>query len=65
MDNGWNAWLNARRGEMIEDLSELVAIPSVSEDRQNTEKALQYALALGEKIGFRTQSVLGGEVGII
>ncbi|MCR5182716.1 MAG: Sapep family Mn(2+)-dependent dipeptidase [Clostridia bacterium] len=51
--------------EMLEDLSEFVAIPSVSSDHENVVKALRHVLALADKYGFNTQSVLDEQVGII
>ena len=51
--------------EMLDDLSEFVAIPSVSSDHENVVKALRFILALAEKYGFKAWSVLDEQVGII
>ncbi|MBR6473546.1 MAG: Sapep family Mn(2+)-dependent dipeptidase [Firmicutes bacterium] len=50
---------------MHEDLQELVAIPSVSDDIENVKKALEATLDLARKYGFEARSVLNDQVGII
>ena len=58
-------YINQHRSEMLKDLADFVAIPSVSEDIAEVRKALSFALQLGEKLGFRTENCLDGQVGII
>ena len=50
---------------ILSRLEELVAIPSVSDDREAVDRALDYMLDLGASMGFRTRAVCGHEVGII
>lgn len=50
---------------ILSHLEELVAIPSVSDDREAVDLALDYMLDLGASMGFRTRAVCGHEVGII
>lgn len=58
-------YLDENREEIIEKLSELVAIPSVSENEAEVKKALQYVLSLGGELGFESHNLLDGRVGTI
>jgi len=51
--------------EMIEALKGLIAIPSVTERREEVKKALEHVLELGKREDFQTTSLLGDEVGLI
>lgn len=51
--------------EMLDDLSEFIAIPSVSSDHENVVKALRHILDLGRKYGFESSNLLGDQVGTI
>ncbi len=51
--------------DMIFDLSSLIEIPSVTEDRPEVLRALNYSLDCGERLGFDSKTYLGGEVGVI
>ncbi len=58
-------YLDENKKEIIGKLSELVAIPSVSENEAEVKKALQYVLNLGRELGFESDSLLDGRVGTI
>jgi|LSQX01.1.fsa_nt_gb succinyl-diaminopimelate desuccinylase len=59
------AFLEAQEENMIADLKEFVRIPSISTDLAEVRRALDYALSLGEKMGFSSRAVLDGQAGII
>lgn len=59
------SFLDANRPEMLAQLCQFVGIPSVSGDRENVQKALAFALDLGAAMGFHTESLLDGQVGVI
>lgn len=50
---------------ILENLSELVGIPSVSSDREQVKKALNYVLELGKEMGFKTGAFSDGRVGVV
>lgn len=50
---------------IISDLKGFVDIPSVSSDKENVDKALDYALQLARNMGFEAKSVLNHQVGVI
>lgn len=50
---------------IIEDLKGFMAIPSVSDNKAEVDKALDYAMALGERMGFQTRTVCDHQVGLI
>lgn len=58
-------WMAAHRQEMIEDLAGYVAIPSISADKEKVNAALTYILTLARKMGFRAESLLDGQIGLI
>lgn len=58
-------YLDTNREQMIKDLGDFVAIPSVSEDLTSVRKALDYILELGENMGFKSINCLDGQVGVI
>ncbi|MGN0732591.1 MAG: Sapep family Mn(2+)-dependent dipeptidase [Emergencia sp.] len=58
-------YLDINKEQMIKDLGDFVAIPSVSEDLPNVRKALDYILELGERMGFKSINCLDGQVGVI
>ena len=59
------AFLEANEENMIADLKEFVRIPSISTDLEQVRRALDYALSLGERMGFSSRAVLDGQVGVI
>ncbi|MBR3785172.1 MAG: Sapep family Mn(2+)-dependent dipeptidase [Firmicutes bacterium] len=60
-----NAYLEDHKEEILHVLSDFVAIPSVSSDKEKVKEALEFALALGDQMGFRTENCLDGQVGVI
>lgn len=58
-------YLEEKRDEIINVLSNFIAIPSVSDDEQNVRAALHFAIDMGTKLGFDSKSVLNDSVGII
>ena len=51
--------------KMHEDLQDFVAIPSVSEDREKVKEALRFILDLAGGYGFKAESFLDEQVGVI
>ncbi len=58
-------YVDDHKDDMIRDLADFVAIPSVSDDKEKVREALEYALKLGESMGFRVENCLDGQVGVI
>ena len=50
---------------ILKDLSGLIGIPSVSDDRKQVKKALDYVIELGKNMGFETGIFSHGRVGVI
>lgn len=57
--------IESYKDEMIKETSALVEIPSVTDNRLEVEHALKYALNLGERLGFKSSSMVNDEVGTI
>ena len=63
----FDEFINDKKDEMIENLQKLIQIPSVYEESknpkmpfgENANKALEYMLELGKKLGFRTKNIDG------
>ena len=51
--------------DMQADLAALMSVPSISEDIEETKRALAQTLAIAERMGFDVRSVLDGTVGIV
>lgn len=58
-------YIDNNKEQMIRELGEFVAIPSVSEDLPEVNRALDYILALGKGMGLTAISRLNGQVGVI
>lgn len=58
-------YIDEHEREIISDLKGLVDIPSISADKVNVGRALDYVLALAERMGFEAVSVLDHQVGLI
>ena len=62
-----NNYIDSKKDEIIEEVSNLVRIPSVYEDSkditkpfgENSAKALEYFLELGKRLGFKTKNIDG------
>lgn len=50
---------------LLSDVGGLIRIPSVSSDHEQVKCALDYLLDVGKRLGFHTESLLDGQVGII
>lgn len=63
----FSKYIDNKKEEMIENLQKLIQIPSVYEESsnpkkpfgENANKALEYMLDLGKKMGFRTKNIDG------
>ena len=63
----FSKYIDNKKEEMIENLQKLIQIPSVYEESnnpkkpfgENANKALEYMLDLGKKMGFRTKNIVG------
>lgn len=60
-----NEFFTRELPNMIDDLGKLTAVPSVSEDIEETKRALRVTLDLAEEMGLSARAVLDGTVGII
>jgi len=58
-------YIENHKDEMLRDLDGVIAIPSVSSDKEQVAEALDFALDLGKRLGFRTENCLDGQVGVI
>lgn len=65
MNNIIKKYLEDHFGNMQDDLSRFIAIPSISSDHENVVKALHFILDLAAGYGFSARSVLDDQVGII
>ncbi len=57
--------MRAEMPSVLADLKGLIAIPSVSADKTEVKKALDYVLKTGESMGFEAKSCCDGQVGVI
>lgn len=58
-------YIDSHRDEIIQDLSDFIAIASVSDDKEKVDEALEFALNLGRSMGFEARSCADGQVGVI
>lgn len=58
-------FIEDNRDLMVDRCKELVAIPSITEDREQVALALDYVLDLGLRMGLKTKSMLNGEIGLV
>ena len=58
-------YIEKHKDEMLKDLADFVAIPSISSDKEKVTEALEFALKLGADMGFRVKNCLNGQVGVI
>lgn len=65
MKNYLLQYIENHKDEMLKDLADFVAIPSISSDKEKVTEALEFALKLGADMGFRTENCLDGQVGVI
>ena len=60
-----HTYIEKHREAMLRDLADFIAIPSVSNDKEKVAEALEFALGLGDRMGFPTENCLDGQVGVI
>lgn len=58
-------YIENKRDFMVRACSELVGVPSVTEDRERVAQALDYVLDLGLRMGMGTKGLLNGEIGLV
>ena len=58
-------FIEDNRDLVVRRCKELVAIPSMTEDREQVSLALDYVLDLGLRMGLKTKSLLNGEIGLV
>ena len=58
-------FIEDNRDLMVSRCKELVAIPSITEDREQVAQALDYVLDLGLRMGLKTKALLNGEIGLV
>lgn len=58
-------FMEKNKNELLKDLQGLLAIPSVSTNLAEVERALDYVLNLAKTMGMSTKKVAGGTVGVI
>ena len=58
-------YIDQHQSEMLDALEKFIAIPSISHQRSEVKKALNYALSLGNNLGFTTESLFDHEIGLI
>jgi len=58
-------FIENHRDLMVSRCKELVAIPSITKDREQVSLALDYVLDLGLRMGLKTKSLLNGEIGLV
>lgn len=60
-----NRFIYDNRLNILNNLSELVSVPSVSADSEAVLRALDLTLSMGKSMGFRAEKAAGGTVGVI
>ena len=65
MDRIMTEFIDKNFSDMTEDLAELIAVPSESDDKEKVREALRVAVRQAEKYGFKAYSVLDEQVGIV
>ena len=58
-------YIEQKKEDILRDLKGFIAIPSVSDNKEEVEKALIYAMELGEKLGFKSEMVCDNQIGLI
>ena len=53
------------RNQMLDDMGKIVRIPSVSSDKENVKEALDCFMDLAAGMGFRTETVCDGQIGVV
>ncbi len=53
------------RDKMLDDLSKIVRIPSVSSEKETVKEALACFMEMAADMGFRTETVVDGQIGVV
>lgn len=59
------SYIEINKDNMLKDLAELIAIPSISEDLEQVAEGMNWVLSKAEELGFEATSVLDGQVGVV
>ncbi|MCQ2545538.1 MAG: M20/M25/M40 family metallo-hydrolase [Clostridia bacterium] len=65
MKKNWKISDEQFKEQLINEIAQLIRIPSVSNDSSEVRNALRYVLDLGKEMGFRTEAVAEDRVGVI
>ncbi len=65
MDRIMTEFIDKHFSDMTDDLAELIAIPSESDDHEKVAECLELALKQAERYGFKAYSAADGKVGIV
>lgn len=65
MNDALNHFIDMDRQNILDDLSAIVAVPSVSSDLSKVSEALDKVLELGRRMGFSAERLLDGQIGIV
>ncbi|MBR3374334.1 MAG: hypothetical protein IKG71_00900, partial [Firmicutes bacterium] len=65
MDRIMTEFIDKHFNDLTDDLAELIAVPSESDDKEKVREALRIAVSQAEKYGFKAYSVLDEQVGIV
>ncbi|MBQ6088071.1 MAG: Sapep family Mn(2+)-dependent dipeptidase [Firmicutes bacterium] len=65
MNRRMTGFLDKHFDRMLEDLAELIAVPSESDDHEKVAECLELALRQAERYGFRAYTAADGKVGIV
>lgn len=58
------SYIDENQETMLKNLGEFISIASVSNDKENLDKALDYILVLARSMGFKSEAVLEQQVGV-
>ncbi len=65
MKNQLFDYLDLHQQQMLDALADFLSIPSISTEKEEVERALEYALSLGRSLGFSAESLYDHEIGLI
>ena len=65
MNDALNHFIDMNRQNILDDLSAIVTVPSVSSDLSKVSEALDKVLELGRRMGFSAERLLDGQIGIV
>ena len=65
MNDALNHFIDMNRQNILDYLSAIVTVPSVSSDLSKVSEALDKVLELGRRMGFSAERLLDGQIGIV